>query len=68
MPAVKAEFFPCQTTAAHRIVAHGGNRPDIQFGRFERQGERQGVIDIAADVGVEDDGDGLLAVSDHRIQ
>ena len=68
MPSVKAQFFPGQTAAANRVVAHRGNRPYVQFGRLQRQAERQGVIDIAADVGVENDGDGLLGVSDHRAQ
>ena len=68
MPAVEAQFFPGQTAAADRVITHGGNRPDIQLGRLQRQGERQGVIDIAADVGIENYGDGLLGASDHRAQ
>jgi hypothetical protein len=37
-----------------------GHRAHVQFGRLQRQGQRQGIVDVIADVGVENDGNAFL--------
>jgi hypothetical protein len=57
---VEAEFFPGELRAIGDVAEDGGDSADIEFGGLQGQGEGNGVVDVIADVGVEDYGDPLL--------
>lgn len=42
-----------------RVADLGRNQFDVEFGRLQEQGQRPGIIDIVADIGIEDDRDFL---------
>ena len=65
---VDAELFPGQPCAALRIIGHRGDGPDIQFGRLQSEGQCEGVVDVIADIGIEDDGNAPLSLTAHCYQ
>src|SRR5258708_9627977 len=44
--------------AAGAVLEDRGDAPDVEFGRLERKAERERVVDVVTDVGVEQDGYG----------
>ena len=58
--AIEAQLFPGQPRARLRIVDNRGDGAHVQLRRLQRQGQRQGIVDIVADIGIEDDGNALL--------
>ena len=55
MTAETAEFLPCETVAALDIIGDGGDQTDVEFGRLQSEAEGECVIDVIADIGIEDD-------------
>ena len=41
------------------VAAHGGDAAQVEFGAGENEGQGEGVVDVAADVRVEQDGHAL---------
>jgi len=52
------EQFREQPRAVLRLAVIAHHQFQVQLRRFEQQGQRPGVVDVIADVRVEDDGDG----------
>ena len=56
-PSVQPELFPRQASPLGRPVDDRRHRADVEFGGLQREREGESVVDIVADVGVEQDRD-----------
>ena len=59
-PSEQAELLPGKPRSAFDVIDDCGNGANIQLGGLERQSKRQRVINIIADIGIENDRNWLL--------